>query len=73
MRCVQDASSDAVETLDICLELGTVGVGHGGVAVAVRVGGELGVEGDVVGEGGQLAGRPGGRRRTVEEVHEVWL
>ena len=73
MRCVQDASSDAVETLDICLELGTVGVGHGGVAVAVRVGGELGVEGDVVGEGGQLAGRPGGRRRAVEEVHEVWL
>ena len=72
LRCGQDGSSHAVQTLDVRLKLGTVGVlVPGAVAVTRELGG---LEGDVVGEGGELT--RGGlilTRAVMEEVNKLWL
>ena len=72
LRCGQDGSSHAVQTLDVRLKLGTVGVlMPGAVAMAWELGG---LEGDVVGEGGELTG--GWLILTgavMEEVNKLWL
>lgn len=72
LRCGQDGSSHAVQTLDVRLKLGAVGVlVPGAVAVTRELGG---LEGDVVGEGGELTG---GwlilTRAVMEEVNKLWL
>ena len=68
LRCGQDGSPHAVQTLNVRLKLGAVGVLVPG---AVAMPGELGgLEGDVVGEGGEVALGGG---RMVEEVHKLGL
>ena len=70
LRCGQDGSPHAVQTLNVRLKLGAVGVLVPG---AVAMPGELGgLEGDVVGEGGQLIGRSL-TRAVMEEVNKLWL
>ena len=72
LRCGQDGSSHAVQTLDVRLKLGAVGVlVPGAVAVTRELGG---LEGDVVGEGGELT--RGGlilTRAVMEEVNKLGL
>ena len=72
LRCGQDGSSHAVQTLDVRLKLGTVGVlVPGAVAVTRELGG---LEGDVVGEGGELTrGWLILTRAVMEEVNKLWL
>ena len=72
LRCGQDGSSHAVQTLNVRLKLGTVGVlMPGAVAVTRELGG---LEGDVVCEGGELTGRWLILTRAVmEEVNKLWL
>ena len=73
LRCGQDGSPHSVQTLDVRLKLGTVGVLP--VPGAVPVSGELwGLEGDVVGEGGELARGLGlASGAVMEEVNKLGL
>ena len=69
LRCGQDGSPHAVQTLYVRLKLGAVGV-----LVPVAMPGELGgLEGDVVGEGGELPGAWLGLARgaVMEEIHKL--
>ena len=69
LRCGQDGSPHAVQTLDVSLKLGAVGV-----LVPVTMPGEVGgLEGDVVGEGGELPGAWLGLARgaVMEEIHKL--
>ena len=70
LRCRQNGSPHAVETLYIRLKLGTVGLLVPGTVAVTRE--LLGVEGDVVGEGGELAGA-GLALAVVEEVNKLML
>ena len=73
LRCGQDGSPHAVQTLNVRLKLGAVGVLVPG---AVAMPGELGgLEGDVVGEGGELpcAWLGLARGAVMEEVHKLRL
>ena len=67
LRLSQDCSSHSVQTLNVSFKLGTVLISERHVA---GVTGEVGVEGDVVGEGGEVALGGG---RMVEEVHKLRL
>ena len=67
LRLSQDCSSHSVQTLNVSFKLGTVLISERHVA---GVTGEVGVEGDVVGEGGEVALGGG---RMVEEIHKLRL
>ena len=64
LRCSENCSPNSVQTLDICFKFWTIVCNIGWTMSR-----ELRAEGDVVGQGGQVALR-GGR---MKKVHKLWL